>query len=171
MADGCILWGRLCGESLVLMDSRRRRKTDCLSFSQHAFAGVKPYQLLPAAERLHRTLSESHSLRLVSRWVPRPPDRAEVDRALRAVLSRRASRGEEEDITLDEAVFGEFAAEVFADAVVSGARAEALKGLPIGVAGIAGFGAVVRPGKGVLAAAIGAYALGVATSIYLSLGD
>ncbi|KAL6578172.1 hypothetical protein OROMI_010500 [Orobanche minor] len=139
---------------------------DCLSLSQHSFAGVKPYQLFSAAERLHQTLS--HSLRLVSRWVPRPPERAQVDRALKTILLRRASR--EEEITLDEMEFKEFAAEVFAEAVVSSARREILKQVPLGLAGIAGFGAVLRPGKEVVAAAIGAYALGAATSIYLSLG-
>ncbi|KAI3459806.1 hypothetical protein Pfo_016469 [Paulownia fortunei] len=137
----------------------------CLSLSQHAFPGVKPYQLFSAAEHLQRTLS--HSLRLVSKWVPRPPDRAQVDRALKTVLSRRAVR--EEEITLDEVEFKEFAVEVFADAVLSGAGREVLKRVPLGVAGIAGVGVVVRPGKEVVVAAIGAYALGVATSIYLSL--
>ncbi|KAL3619913.1 hypothetical protein CASFOL_034825 [Castilleja foliolosa] len=138
---------------------------DCLSLNQHAFSGVKPYQLFSATERLHRTLSQS--LRLVSKWVPRPPDRAQVERALKTILSRRPAQREE--VTLDEAEFEEFAAEVFAEAVDSGARMEVLKRVPLGVAGIAGFGAVVRPGKEVLAAAIGAYTLGVATSIYLRL--
>ncbi|GFQ04389.1 hypothetical protein PHJA_002582800, partial [Phtheirospermum japonicum] len=104
---------------------------------------------------------------LVSKWVPRPPDRAQVDRALKTILSRRPAR--QEEITLDEMEFEEFVAEVFAEAVDSGARMEVLKRVPLGAAGIAGFGAVFRPGKEVVVAAIGAYALGVATSIYLSL--
>ncbi|GFQ07429.1 hypothetical protein PHJA_002887000 [Phtheirospermum japonicum] len=54
--------------------------------------------------------------------------------------------------------FEEFAAEVFAEAVDSGARMEVLKRVPLGAAGIAGFGAVFRPGKEVVVAAIGAYA-------------
>lgn len=65
--------------------------------------------------------------------------------------------------------FKEFAVAAFADAVVSSAGKEVLKRLPLGVAGIAGIGVVVKPGKEVVAAAIGAYALGVVTSIYLSL--
>lgn len=137
----------------------------CLSLSQHAFPGVKPYQLFAAAEHLHSILS--HSLPLVSKWVPRPPDRALVDRALKTVLSRRPVP--EEEITLDEVEFKEFAVEVLVDAVVSSAGREVLKRVPLGVAGIAGVGVVVRPGKEVVVAAIGAYALGVATSIYLSL--
>ncbi|KAK6118628.1 hypothetical protein DH2020_047620 [Rehmannia glutinosa] len=137
----------------------------CLSLSQHAFPGVKPYQLFSAAENLHGTLT--HSLSLVSKWVPRPPDRIQVDRALKTILSSRAAR--EEEIILDEVEFKEFAAEVFAEAVVSGATGQVLKRVPLGAAGIAGVGMVVRPGKEVVVAAIGAYALGVATSIYLSL--
>ncbi|KAK4387937.1 hypothetical protein Sango_2400300 [Sesamum angolense] len=138
---------------------------NCLSLTQHAVPGVKPYQLFSAAEHLHRTLS--HSLRLISRWVPHPPDRAQVDRALKTVLSRRAAP--EEEITLGEAEFKEFAVEVFTYSVVSSAGREVLKRVPLGAAGIAGFGVVVKPGKEVVAAAIGAYALGVATSIFLGL--
>jgi len=41
--------------------------------------------------------------------------------------------------------------------------------LPLGVAGIVGVGAVVKGGKEVVGAAIGVYALGVVTSVYLSL--
>ncbi|KAL0366620.1 UNVERIFIED_CONTAM: hypothetical protein Sradi_3552100 [Sesamum radiatum] len=108
-----------------------------------------------------------HSLRLISRWVPRPPDRTQVDRALKTVLSRRVAP--EEEITLGEAEFKEFAVEVFTYAVVSSAGREVLKRVPLGAAGIAGFGVVVKPGKEVVVAAIGAYALGVATSIFLSL--
>ncbi|KAH6778379.1 transmembrane protein, partial [Perilla frutescens var. frutescens] len=138
---------------------------DCLSLSQHAFSGVRAYQLFSAAERLHSLLSDS--LPLISKWVPSPLDRTQVDRALKTVLSRRPVQ--EEEITLDEAEFKEFAVEVFADAVVSNAEMEVLKRVPLGVAGIAGFGLVVKPGKGVVVAAIGAYALGVVTSIYLGL--
>lgn len=41
--------------------------------------------------------------------------------------------------------------------------------VPIGVAGIAGVGAASRSGKDLIGTAIGVYALGVATSIYLGL--
>lgn len=138
---------------------------DCLSLSQHAFAGVRAYQLLSAAERLHTILSDS--LPLISKWVPSPPDRTQVDRALKTVLSRRPVQ--EDEITLEQAEFKEFAVEAFVDAVVSNAGVEVLKRLPLGVAGIAGFGAVVKPGKDIVVAAVGAYALGVLTTIYLGL--
>ncbi|GFQ02423.1 hypothetical protein PHJA_002386200 [Phtheirospermum japonicum] len=88
----------------------------------------------------------------VSKWVPRPPDRAQVDRALKTILSRRSAR--QEEITLDEMEFEEFAAEVFAKAVDSGARMEVLKRVLLGAAGIAGFGAVFMPGKEVVVAAL-----------------
>ncbi|XP_051126542.1 uncharacterized protein LOC127248310 [Andrographis paniculata] len=143
---------------------------DCLSLSQHAFPGVKPYQLFSATARLHSRLSQS--LRLISNWLPHPPDRVHVDRALKAaVLSRRPPRTDEDEdgIVLDQTEFQEFALEVFSDAVVSAARLALLKRLPLGAAGIAGAAAVVKPGKDVVVVAIGAYALGVATSIYLSL--
>ncbi|KAL7085875.1 hypothetical protein ACP275_14G304600 [Erythranthe tilingii] len=140
---------------------------DCLSLSQHAFPGVKPYQLVSAAEHLHTTLSQS--LRLISRWVPRSPDRSQIHRALDTVLSRRSVR--EEEVTLDEAEFKEFAVEVFADAVVSGAGMEVLKKVPLGAAVIAGIGVVVGSGKEVFMAAIGAYAFGLTTSIYLGLNN
>ncbi|KAL3835089.1 hypothetical protein ACJIZ3_009825 [Penstemon smallii] len=143
---------------------------NCLSITQHAFTGVKPYQLFSATEHLHSILSQS--LPLISKWVPLPPDRGQVDRALRTVIRSRRSGSNpvhEEEVLLDEVDFKEFAVDVFGDAVVLGAGKEVSKRLPIGVAGIAGVGLVVKPGKGVLAAAIGAYALGVATSVYLEL--
>ncbi|CAH9106678.1 unnamed protein product [Cuscuta europaea] len=139
---------------------------DCLSLSQLVFAGVRPYQLFSATERLHAILFST--VPLVSRWVPNPPGRIQVDQALKTVISRRT--GGEEEITLDEAQFKEFEVKVFAEAVVSRAGKEVLKSVPLGVVGIAGFGAVVKPGKDLVAAAIGAYALGVVTSIYFSLG-
>lgn len=49
------------------------------------------------------------------------------------------------------------------------ARKAVMWRVPIGVAGIAGVGAATRSGKELIGTAIGAYALGVATSISLSL--
>ncbi|KAL1557228.1 hypothetical protein AAHA92_12737 [Salvia divinorum] len=138
---------------------------DCLSLSQHAFAGVRAYQLYSASERLQGELSGS--VPVISKWLPCPPDRTQVDRALKIVLSRRPAQ--EEEITLDQAEFKEFAVELFADAVVSSAVMEVLKKLPLGVAGIAGFGVVVKPGNDIVVAALGAYALGLVTLIYLGL--
>lgn len=58
---------------------------------------------------------------------------------------------------------------VFAEAIVGNATKAVLTRVPIGIAGIAGIGAIARPGKDLIGAAIGIYALGVATSIYVSL--
>ena len=59
--------------------------------------------------------------------------------------------------------------ELYADAVVSNAGKALLCRVPIGIAGIAGIGAVTRSGKDLVGTAIGVYALGVATSVFLSL--
>ncbi|MCD7457306.1 hypothetical protein HAX54_034833 [Datura stramonium] len=139
---------------------------DCLSLSQHAFPGVKPYQLFSAAERLHASLYPS--VPLITNWVKSPPTRLQVDKAFKIVSTRRSGE-KDNDIVLGNSEFKEFAVEVFADAVVSSAGKKLLKRVPIGVFGIAGVGAVVKPGKELIVAAIGAYALGVATSVYVSL--
>ncbi|EPS63090.1 hypothetical protein M569_11699, partial [Genlisea aurea] len=139
---------------------------DCLHLSQHAFSGIKPYQLFSAAERLHRALTPA--VPLLSRWMPHSPDRAKVDRAFRTVLSRRQGRGFEIAL-LSESEFQEFATELFVDGIVSGAGGEIMKKVPLGAAGIAAIGAIVRPGKNIVGAAIGAYAVGVVTWVYLDL--
>ncbi|XP_055831907.1 uncharacterized protein LOC129900853 [Solanum dulcamara] len=143
---------------------------DCLSLSQHAFAGVKPHQLFSATERLHASLYSS--VPLITNWVKSPPTRLQVDKAFIIVSTRRSGvkeREKESEIVLGNNEFKEFSVEVFADAVVSCAGKELLKRVPVGALGIAGVGAVVKPGKELIAAAIGAYALGVATSVYVSL--
>ncbi|XP_073272772.1 uncharacterized protein [Primulina huaijiensis] len=145
---------------------------NCLSLSQHAFAGIKPYQLCSAVEQLHHVLS--HSLPLISKWVPHPPDRERVDQAFRSVIRSRGSgstAGQEEDAVLDEAEFEELASEVFAECVASKMERETLKKVAVGVVGIGGVGAVVKPGNGVLVAAIAAYALGIGIDLYLSFGS
>ncbi|OIT37236.1 PREDICTED: uncharacterized protein LOC109241067 [Nicotiana attenuata] len=140
---------------------------DCLSLSQHAFPGVKPYQLFSASERLHASLYLS--VPLITNWVKSPPTRLQVDKAFKVVSTRRSGEEKESEIVLGTTEFKEFAVEVFADAVVSCAGKELLKRFPVGAIGIVGVGAVVKPGKELVAAAIGAYALGVATSVYVSL--
>ncbi|KAJ8563375.1 hypothetical protein K7X08_031827 [Anisodus acutangulus] len=140
---------------------------DCLSVSQHAFAGVKPYQLFSATERLHASLYPS--VPLITNWVKSPPTRLQVDKAFKIVSTRRSGEEKESEIELRNDEFKEFAVEVFADAVVSCAGKELLKRVPLGAFGIACVSAVVKPGKELIAAAIGAYALGVATSVYVSL--
>ncbi|KAF3619526.1 hypothetical protein P3S67_009457 [Capsicum chacoense] len=139
---------------------------NCLSLSQHAFPGVKPYQLFSAVENLHALLYPS--VPLITNWVKSPPTRLQIDKAWKIVSTRR-SGGKEGEYVLGENEFKEFAVEVFADAVVDCAEKEMLKRIPVGVLGIAGVGVVVKPGKELIAAAIAAYALGVATSVYVNL--
>ncbi|XP_052205464.1 uncharacterized protein LOC127810182 [Diospyros lotus] len=139
----------------------------CLSLTQHAFQGVRPYQLHSAANRLHRSLHGTHPL--VSHWLPAPPTRSQTDRAYVAVVSRRSGKEPSDDESLGRAEFRAFAVEVFTEAVVANARKALLRRVPIGVAGIAGIGVVSRSGKDLVAAAIGIYALAVATNVYLSL--
>lgn len=138
--------------------------TECLDLSQHVIPGVHPYQLPGASLRLHHSLSDHHPL--IKRWVPSPPTQLQVDRALRAVTH---SVDSSPDQTLGRAEFKAFAVELFADAVVAGARRAVLRRLPIGVLGIAVVGVAARSGKELVTAAIGVYALGVATSVYLGL--
>ncbi|XP_010529013.1 PREDICTED: uncharacterized protein LOC104805901 isoform X2 [Tarenaya hassleriana] len=143
-----------------------------ISLAQHAFPGVRRYQLLSAAADVHRNLS---TLRfpLVLKWVPSPPSQSQVDSALRVIASRRRGRethGDSvEEETLGPGEFKEWAVEVFTESVVGKARNAVLSGIPVGIAGIAGIGAVTRSGNGLIGAAIGVYALGVATSVFLGL--
>ncbi|KAL6342417.1 hypothetical protein AAG906_009090 [Vitis piasezkii] len=138
--------------------------SECLDLSEHAFAGVRPYQLSGASLRLHQSLCDHHPL--IKRWVPSPPTQLQVDRALRVVTR---SGDSVQDQTLGRVEFKAFEVELFADAVVAGAGQALLRRVPIGVAGIAGVGLVARSGKELVATAIGVYALGVATSVYLGL--
>ncbi|ESQ38977.1 hypothetical protein EUTSA_v10001662mg [Eutrema salsugineum] len=142
---------------------------ESLSLAQHAFAGVRPYQLFSSAAHIHRNLS---SLRfpLIIRWVPSPPSQSQVDSALRVTISRAATATEDEEI-LGKEDFKEWAVEVFAEAVVGNARKAIASRIPLGIAGIAGLGAVTRSGQNLIGAAIGVYAIGVATSVFLSLSD
>lgn len=144
-----------------------------LSLAQHAFLGLKPYQLFSATERLHHTLYTEKSLPLITKWVSSPPSHEQVDRAFKIILRRRSNHpnqaSETDDVVVGIAEFREFGVEVFTDAVVSSARKELLKKVPIGIAGIAGVGMVVRPGKEVVGTVIGVYTIGVATAVYLSL--
>ncbi|KAM5579015.1 hypothetical protein ABKV19_009016 [Rosa sericea] len=136
----------------------------CLSLTEHGFDGVFPFQLATASDHLYHTLQAGpHPHPLVLRWVPSPPTRSQVDSALRAVPR------ESKTTTLGPAHFKEWAVELFAGAVVGNARKALMVRVPIGVAGIAGLGAASRSGKDMVGTAIGVYALGVATAIYLGL--
>ncbi|XVF29473.1 hypothetical protein REPUB_Repub15cG0124100 [Reevesia pubescens] len=145
--------------------------THCLSLAQHAFPGVLPYQLLPAATHLHQTLTSLDPHPLILRWVPDPPSRSQVDSAFRVVTRNqdKPRNDEEEPIVLGSPKFREWAVVLFADAVVGNAGKAVLKRVPVGVLGIVGIGVAAKSRKEVVGAAIGVYALGVATSIYLSL--
>lgn len=138
---------------------------ECIDLTQQAFPGVRPYQLTDASDHLHHILSTVHPL--VTTWLPTPPTRTQVDHAIRAV-TRQSTRADQLE-TLGPAEFKEFAVELFKNAVVSNAGKALLLRVPIGVAGIAGIGMATRSGKDLVGTAVGAYALGVATSIYLSL--
>ncbi|CAH8374015.1 unnamed protein product [Eruca vesicaria subsp. sativa] len=138
---------------------------ESLSLAQHAFSGVRPYQLLTAAAHIHRNLS---SFPLIIKWVPSPPSQSQVDSALRVITSRVTADEEE---VLGPEKFKEWAIEVFTGSIVGNARKAIASRIPLGIAGIAGIGAVTRSGQNLIGAAIGVYAVGVATSVFLSLSD
>ncbi|KAF0891793.1 hypothetical protein E2562_010977 [Oryza meyeriana var. granulata] len=133
----------------------------CLADAQHAFAGVRPYQLADASAHLHSSLRGS--LPLVRRWVPSPPPRARVDAALRTT-------GLEDAAELSRGQFEEFAAELFREAVLAGAAQAALVRAPAGAAGLVGVGLATRAGAGVVGRLVAVYTAGVAAAVYLSLG-
>ncbi|KAF8402350.1 hypothetical protein HHK36_013304 [Tetracentron sinense] len=138
---------------------------ECLTLTQHAFPGVRPYQLFGASESLHLRLSEV-GYPLVKKWVPSPPTRIQVDTALRALVSMDEQT---QTLGLGPAEFKAFAVEVFRDAIVSNAQQDVLRRVPIGIAGIAGIGMATRSGRDLVGSVMGVYALGVATAVYLSL--
>ena len=133
----------------------------CLADAQGAFRGVRRYQLADAAARLHASLRAS--VPLVRRWVPSPPPRARVDAALRAA-------GLEGEAELSRAQLGEFAAELFREAVLAGAAGAALVRAPAAAAGIVGVGVAARAAPAVVGRVVAVYAAGVAAALYLSLG-
>lgn len=135
----------------------------CLSLTEHGFDGVFPFQLATASDHLYQTLRHDSSHSLVLKWVPSPPSRSQVDSALKAVTRSDSIA------TLGPAQFKQWAVELFAGAVVANATKDLMVRVPVGVAGIAGLGAASRSGKDMVVIAIGGYALGVATSIWLGL--
>lgn len=76
---------------------------------------------------------------------------------------------EEDDKILRLEEFKEWAVEVFSESVVGNAKKAMASRIPLGIAGIAGIGAMTRSGQNLIGAAIGVYAIGVATSVLLSL--
>ncbi|KAG9444680.1 hypothetical protein H6P81_016020 [Aristolochia fimbriata] len=132
---------------------------DCLNLAQHAFSGVRHYQLSDASLRLHLALTSS--LPFVKQWMPSPPSEAQVDRAI-------AAAAKDKD-TLNSDEFKAFSLLLFRDVIVCNARNRVLRQIPVGIAGIAGLGAVTRSGRGMVGSVIGVYALGVTAAVYLSL--
>lgn len=65
----------------------------------------------------------------------------------------------------------DFAVELFCSVIMSNARRRLLRRVPVGVAGIAGLGALTRSGKGVVGSVAGVYALCAAAAVYLSLAS
>ncbi|XP_031267603.1 uncharacterized protein LOC116126048 isoform X1 [Pistacia vera] len=141
----------------------------CLSLTQHALPGVLPYQLMTASDHIHQTLLSHRSHPLILKWVPHPPSRTLVDSALKKVTLHWHLPEDGDLDVIGPARFKKWAVVLYADAVVDNVGKALMSRIPIGVAGIAGIGAMTRSGKDLIGAAIGVYAVGVATSIYLSL--
>ncbi|KAK9062658.1 hypothetical protein SSX86_019847 [Deinandra increscens subsp. villosa] len=137
-----------------------------LSLAQQAFPGVPRYQVASASDRLYQTLSDLH-LPLIDKWVNSPPTRSQIDHALQRSLPEDEG---DSIVTLGDSEFKKFAVDLYTDAIVSNARKDVMVKVPLGVAGIAGVGMVTRSGAEVVATVIGVYAVGVATSVYLSFG-
>lgn len=131
-----------------------------LALAQNAFPGLRPYQLPSATALVHANTR----LPLLRRWVPSPPTQAQVNRAAAAAVREGAE-------LLSRAEFMDFAVELFRGVIVSNARHRVLRRVSVGVAGIAGLGALTRSGKGVVGSVAGVYALCAAAAVYLSLGS
>ncbi|KAL5713578.1 hypothetical protein ACHQM5_015641 [Ranunculus cassubicifolius] len=140
---------------------------DCLELTQHAFPGLRPYQLHHASTKLHQKLSITHPL--IKKWVPSPPNQSQVDKALIIIKNQRSISSDEPEITLGLTEFKDFSVEVFKEEIVSNAGKAVLQRVPIGIVGIAGIGVLTRSGKEIVGSVMGVYSLGVATAVYLSL--
>ncbi|XP_027342440.1 uncharacterized protein LOC113855139 [Abrus precatorius] len=137
----------------------------CLSLTQHAFEGVLPYQLKTASDYIHANTSHP----LIHKWLPTPPDRSQVDSALRHVSSPNHDPDPDPDHILRPLLFKNWAHQLYTDAVLSAAGKALMLRVPVGVAGILGIGAVTRPAPQLVGTFVGAYSLGVALSIFLGL--
>ncbi|MED6125450.1 hypothetical protein PIB30_068694, partial [Stylosanthes scabra] len=115
------------------------------------------YQLNSAAEHLQGQLS-THAL--IQQRVNAPPDRSQVDSALRLVRSRSKSKSGNE--ILGHVMFKDWVLELYTDAVLSGAGKVLLLRVPIDVAGIAGIGEMTHAGGQVVGTVVWAHSLGIA---------
>ncbi|CAO2838218.1 unnamed protein product [Amaranthus hypochondriacus] len=140
--------------------------SDLQTLTQHTSdSEIFAYQLPDASIRLHDSLLLSLPSPILKSWCPSPPSRTQVDGAYRSL---RPNSSPKQTLNSDE--FKEFAVVLFTDAVVSKVTKKVASRLGVGVAGIAGVGMMARVGGGLVGSAIGVYALGVATSVYVSLG-
>ncbi|XP_071736267.1 uncharacterized protein [Rutidosis leptorrhynchoides] len=137
-----------------------------ISLAQQTFPGILLYQIPSASNRLYETLT-TLQIPLIQKWVTAPPTRSQIDKSLQKV-----TKIDDADaiVVLDEAAFKEFAIELYADLIVANAEKEVLVKVPVGVVGIVGVGVFGRFGVEVVGTVAGVYAVGVATSVYLSLG-
>ncbi|KAK1379363.1 hypothetical protein POM88_026107 [Heracleum sosnowskyi] len=134
---------------------------DSLALTQHAFPGIKPYQLLSASDQIHASLTLIN-YPLVLKWVPSPPTRSQVDQAFKSITSDKP----QQDITLGEDEFRDFAVDLYGNAVVSSAGKAVMVRVPVGIAGIVGVGVAMGSGNRLVKAAVGVYALGAAVAFY-----
>ncbi|KAJ4972737.1 hypothetical protein NE237_005911 [Protea cynaroides] len=144
---------------------------ESLEIAQHTTSGIRPYQLAGASGRLHERLYSSvQHPRFVKKWLPSPPNRTQIDKAIEIVMERFKipSDGGE---TLCLLEFKAFAVELFTDAIVSNAGKAVLRRIPIGLAGITGIGAATRSGRDFVGTVMGIYSLGVAAAFYVSLSS
>ncbi|KAK1272009.1 hypothetical protein QJS04_geneDACA014204 [Acorus gramineus] len=140
----------------------------CLDLSNHSSAGVRPYQIVDAADLLHASLTsaaDGRAARLVRRWVPAPPGRDRIDSAFRRVRSGGGGPGD-----LDAEGFRAFATELFKGEVSAAAWRAVIVGVPAGAAVIAGGGVAARAAPGIVRTAVEVYAVVVASAVYVLSG-
>ncbi|GJR87557.1 hypothetical protein Tco_0270092 [Tanacetum coccineum] len=141
---------------------------ETLSLSQQTFQGIPRYQIQSASDNLYNTLlllQQPNIPPLITKYVTAPPTRSQVQNSLRKVV-----QNDDEIVTLGEDQFKDFAFDLYAGVIVSNAQKDVMLKLPMGVAGIVGVGLASRLGLQVVGTVVGVYAVGVTTSVYLSLG-
>ncbi|PWA81872.1 hypothetical protein CTI12_AA182270 [Artemisia annua] len=130
-------------ESAEFISSIETVYNQTLSLSQQTFQGIPRYQIQSASDNLYTTLlQQPYIIPFIKKYI----------------------------VTLGENQFKEFAFDLYADVIVSNAEKDIMVKVPMGVAGIVGVGVASRLGLQVVGTAAGVYAVGVATSVYLSLG-
>lgn len=157
-------------ESAEFISSIQTVYNQTLSPSQQTFQGIPRYQIQSASDNLYNTLLQQHDIiPLIKKYVTAPPTRSQVQKSLRKVV-QNADDDDDQIVTVGENQFKEFAFDLYAGVIVSNAEKDIMVKVPMGVAGIVGLGVASRLGVQVVGTAAGVYAVGVATSVYLSLG-